>query len=107
MGTTPLATKSRNYSNDDKEFIRSKVSKLEKSGVIEPSSSPWRAQVLVVKDSRHKRRLVVDYSQTINRYTPLDAYPLPKIENVVNEVARGKWYSAIDLKSAYHQTSWK
>ena len=59
--------------------------------------------MLVTKDDRHKKRLVVDYSRTINRYTPLDAYPLPKIENIVNEVAKGVIYSSIDLKSAYHQ----
>jgi len=53
------------------------VSKLLNDGIIEPSYSPWRAQVLVTKDERHKRRMVVDYSQTINKFTLSDAYPLP------------------------------
>ncbi|XP_077969923.1 uncharacterized protein LOC120331269 [Styela clava] len=39
----------------------------------------------------------------IERYTALDAYPLPRINNIINEVAKGKIYSTIDLRSAYHQ----
>lgn len=99
----PVAVRSRNYSSEDRKFIASELSKLLRDGVVERSVSPWRAQVLVTKDCRHKKRLVIDYSQTINRFTPLDAYPLPKIENIVNEVAKGMIYSTIDLKSAYHQ----
>ena len=44
--------------------------------IIEPARSPWRAQVLVVKQGE-KKRLVIDYSVIINRFTLLDAYPLP------------------------------
>ncbi|XP_072098229.1 uncharacterized protein [Mobula birostris] len=47
--------------------------------------------------------MVVDYSQTINRLTQLDAYPLPRIADMVNQIAQYKVYSTIDLKSAYHQ----
>ena len=70
--------------------------------IIEPSRSPWRAQVLVVKQG-DKKRLVIDYSATINRFTRLDAYPLPRMETIVNQVAQDKFYSSIDLRSAYHQ----
>ena len=76
---------------------------LEK-GIIEPSVSPWRAQVLVVPETEtHRRRLVVDYSRTVNIYTELDAYPLPRIDEMVNKISTYSVYSALDLKSAYHQ----
>ena len=39
----------------------------------------------------------------MNRYTLLDAYPLPKIDEIVNKVANDRFYSSLDLKSAYHQ----
>ncbi|XP_077969875.1 uncharacterized protein LOC144424417 [Styela clava] len=39
----------------------------------------------------------------MERYTALDAYPLPRINNIINEVAKGEIYSTIDLRSAYHQ----
>ena len=46
------------------------VDKLLEQDVIEPSVSPWRAQVLVTKDgANHKRRMVVDYSTTVNPFT--------------------------------------
>jgi len=50
-----------------------------------------------------KKRLVIDYSTTINRFTLLDAYPLPNIEELVNKVAQTLYYSSLDLRSAYHQ----
>ena len=50
-----------------------------------------------------KSRLVIDYSQTINQYTMLDAYPLPKIEDIVNKVSQDWYYRTVDLQSAYHQ----
>ena len=102
-GCRPITTKSRRFNESDKVFIKDEVSKLLNDGIIEPSFSPWRAQVLVTKDERHKRRMVVDYSQTINRYTLLDAYPLPSIDEQVNAIAQGHVFSTLDLKSAYYQ----
>ena len=99
----PVACKSRKYSEPDKQFISHEVLNLLKEGVIERSHSPWRAQVLVTKDDRHKRRMVIDYSRTINKFTELDAYPLPRLDDVAFSVSRYQVYSALDLKSAYHQ----
>ena len=45
----------------------------------------------------------MDYSQTINIYTELDAYPLPRIDDMVNELAWYTVFSTFDLRSAYHQ----
>ncbi|XP_038652364.1 uncharacterized protein LOC119965671 [Scyliorhinus canicula] len=98
----PVATRSRRYSAQDRSFIRSEVQRLLTEGVIEASNSPWRAQVLVVRTGE-KNRMVIDYSQTINRFTQLDAYPLPRISTMVNEIATYKVFSTVDLKSAYHQ----
>jgi hypothetical protein len=56
---------------------------------------------VVVNNS--KKRLVIDYSQTINRFTLPDAYPIPNIEKLINSIAENKYFSQLDLKSAYHQ----
>jgi len=102
-GVKPIATKSRRFSHEDRLFIQDNVDKMLSEGVIRPSSSPWRAQVLIVKDeaNRHKKRLCIDYSQTINIYTELDAYPLPRIDNMINELSKYRVYSTFDLRSAY------
>ena len=101
----PIATRSRHFSVNDKAFIQSEIVKFLQTGVIEPSSSPWRAQVVVVKNPSQpdKKRLCVDYSQTINQYTELDAQPLPRIDDMINNLAHYKVFSTFDLRNAYHQ----
>ena len=47
--------------------------------------------------------MVIDYSATINRFTLLDAYPIPKMNDLVHKIARYSFYSALDMKSAYYQ----
>ena len=103
--TQPIATKSRRYNKDDQNFIESKISKLLSDGIIEPCFSPWRAQVVVVKDltKSNKKRLCIDYSQTVNLYTELDAYPLPRTDDMINKLVKYKVFFTFDLKSAYHQ----
>ena len=79
------------------------VKRLLKENIIEPSKSPWRAQVLITTNENHKKRMVVDYSQTISRYTQLDAYPLPRIEEMISYITKYRIFSTLDLTSAYHQ----
>ena len=101
----PIATRSRHFSVNDKAFIQSEIVKLLLTGVIEPSSSPWRAKVVVVKNPSQpdKKRLCVYYSQAINQYTELDAYPLPRINEMINNLAHYKLCSTFDLRTVYHQ----
>ena len=97
----PIATKSRKHSDLDKQFITKEIQFLLKNCIIEPSSSPWRAQVLVVNEP--KKRMVIDYSQTVNRYTLLNAYPSPSIDEMVNKIAQYEVFSTVDMRSAYYQ----
>ena len=64
----PIADKPRKYSQADLHFIRDETQRLLSDDLIEPSNSPWRAQVLVVKEQSRKRRMIIDYSRTINRF---------------------------------------
>ena len=84
----PIAVKSYRLSDLEEQFVESEIRKLLKDDIIEPSTSPWRAQVLVTNGDRHKRRLVIDYSQTINRYTLLDAYPLPRLDKMAESISK-------------------
>ena len=102
-GWKPIATKSRRHNHSDSLFIDNEVQRLLKEDIIEPCQSPWRAQVLVTSPEGHKKRMVIDYSQTINKFTPLDAYPQKKVDELVEKVSQYTYYSTLDLKSAYHQ----
>lgn len=101
----PIVTKSRIFTSSNKEFIAKEIKSLLAEGVIEPCISPWRAQVVISTDefNRHRKRMCIDYSTTVNIYTDLDAYPLPRIDTMVNTLAEYKYFSTFDLKSAYHQ----
>ena len=100
----PIATKSRRQSPAELSFMRQEIVKLKRQGVIRPSVSPWRAQPFVTRDDgTHKRRMVVDYSDTINRFTELDAYPMPNVLEMVEKISKYKYFATFDLKSAYHQ----
>ena len=98
----PIAIKTRKFSAADQELIRIETKCL-LQGRIEKSNSPWRPQPVRVDHGNDKNRMCIDFSQTVNLYTMLDAYPLPTIESIVNEVAKWKYISTLDLKSAYHQ----
>lgn len=99
----PIITKSRRHSEEDYLFMMNEVKRLKDADIIENSHSSWRAQAFVTSRENQKKRMVIDYSQTINKFTNLDAYPLPLMEELVNKVAQYKIFSSIDLKSAYHQ----
>ena len=92
----PIATPSLRFIRD-KEFIYSEIQRLKREDIIQDSQSPWRAQCFVINQNE-KKRLVVDYSNTINLQTFIDAYPMPRIDDIVAEVSQNKWFSKIDLK---------
>ena len=99
----PIAVKTRNFSASDQAVIKAQTERLLLEDRIEKSKSSSRAQPLVVNNGKGKQRMCIDYSQTINLFTDLEAYPLPSIDAIVNEVAKWKCISTLDLKSAYDQ----
>ena len=69
----PVRVPSRKLSRADEKFIQQEVASLLKKNLIQPSKSPWQAQLLVVHDEiRDKKHLVVDYSGTVNPHTVTD-----------------------------------
>ena len=69
-----------------------------------PEMKSWlRPWVVVVNNSNHKKRLCIDYSQTINKFALLDAYPFLRMQTVANSVAQYNWFSSLNLKSACRQ----
>ena len=83
----PIAIKTRKFSSVDMAIIKEETARLLQEDRIEPNNFPWRAQPLVV-DNGKKKRMCIDYSQIINVFTHLDAYPLRSISSIVNQVAK-------------------
>nr|GFB71734.1 putative reverse transcriptase domain-containing protein [Tanacetum cinerariifolium] len=71
-------------------------------GFIRPSSSPWGAPVLFVKKKDGSFWMCIDYRE-LNKLTVKNRYPLPRIEDLFDQLQRSRVYSKIDLRSGYHQ----
>jgi len=94
---------SRFRSIKDVQFIQKEFRRLESEGIIKKSHSQWRAQVVVAENTSGKKRLCVDYSTTINKFTALDAFPVPHMQSVINQLHGHRFFTTLDLRSAYHQ----
>ena len=71
-------------------------------GFIRPSTSPWGAPLLFVKKKDGSLRLCIDYRK-LNRVTVKNRYPLPRIDDLFDQLRGAKVFSKIDLRSGYHQ----
>ena len=108
----PIVVKLRHFNQEDQSFINKEIQKLLSEGIIEESISPWWAQLVRGKgpnqlQKKQKKRICVDYSQTINLYIELDAYPLPRINKMINNLTKYKVFSSFNLKCTYHQVPLK
>ncbi|GJX78277.1 putative reverse transcriptase domain-containing protein [Tanacetum coccineum] len=84
-----------------KEFSE-QLKELFDKGFIRPSSSPWGALVLFVKKKDGSFRMCIDYRE-LNKLTVKNRYPLPRIDDLFDQLQGSSVYSKIDLRSGYHQ----
>ena len=82
--------------------LKSQLQELLDKGFIRPSVSPWGAPVLFVKKKDGTLRMCIDYRQ-INKVTVKNKYPLPRIEDLFDQLKGAGVFSKIDLRSGYYQ----
>ena len=85
-----------------KDTVRQEINKMLKLGAIKPSSSPWASPVVLVKKKDGCVPFCVDYCK-INQVAKFDAYPMPRVEDVPEEVGPAKYISTLDLARGYWQ----
>ena len=78
------------------------LDKMQREGVIEPSRSPWASPVVLVKKRDGSHRFCVDY-RGLNAVTRADSYPLPRIEDLLDQLGKSTYFSSIDLASGFWQ----
>nr|GEU79041.1 putative reverse transcriptase domain-containing protein [Tanacetum cinerariifolium] len=82
--------------------LSTQVQELYNNGFIRPSSSPWGAMVLSVKKKDGSFWMCIDYRE-LNKLTVKNRYPLPRIDDLFDQLQGSSVYSKIDMKSGYQQ----
>ncbi|CAA0811205.1 Uncharacterized mitochondrial protein AtMg00860, partial [Striga hermonthica] len=82
--------------------LKAQFQELLKLGFIRPSVSPWGAPVLFVKKKDRSMRMCIDYRE-LNTLTVKNKYPLPRIEDLFDQLRGAIVFSKMDLRSGYHQ----
>ena len=82
--------------------LSSQLNELLQKGFIRPSFSPWGAPVLFVKKKDGSFRMCIDYRE-LNKLTLKNRYPLPRIDDLFDQLQGANYFSKIDLRSGYHQ----
>ena len=82
--------------------LKKQIQELEDLGFIRPSTSPWGAPMLFVKKKDGSMRLCIDYRE-LNKITIKNKYPLPRIDDLFDQLQGATVFSKIDLRSGYHQ----
>ncbi|GJY80784.1 putative reverse transcriptase domain-containing protein [Tanacetum coccineum] len=101
-GAAPVARAPYRLAPSEMKELSEQLKELSDKGFIRPSSSPWGAPVLFVKKKDGSFRMCIDYRE-LNKLTVKNRYPLPRIDDLFDQLQGSSIYSKIDLRSGYHQ----
>ncbi|GJZ60512.1 putative reverse transcriptase domain-containing protein [Tanacetum coccineum] len=101
-GAAPVARAPYRLAPSEMQELSDQLQELADRGFIRPSTSPWGAPVLFVKKKDGSFRMCIDYRE-LNKLTVKNRYPLPRIDDLFDQLQGSSVYSKIDLRSGYHQ----
>ncbi|PNX98730.1 retrotransposon protein, partial [Trifolium pratense] len=101
-GAEPISTAPYRMSPLELKELKAQLEELLQKHFIRPSVSPWGAPVLLVKKKDGGMRLCIDYRR-LNKVTIKNKYPLPRIDDLMDQLRGATIFSKIDLRSGYHQ----
>ncbi|KAL0539586.1 hypothetical protein IC582_023802 [Cucumis melo] len=101
-GTVPISRAPYRMAPAELKELKVQLQELLDKGFIRPSVSPWGAPVLFVKKKDGSMRLCIDYRE-LNKVTVKNRYPLPRIDDLFDQLQGATVFSKIDLRSGYHQ----
>jgi hypothetical protein len=101
-GTTLISKRDYRVSRPELLELKKQINKLLEKGYIRPSTSHWDAPVLFVEKKAGMKRMHIDY-RALNEVTIKNKYPLPRIEDLFDQLRGAGVFSKIDLRLGYHQ----
>ncbi|GKB57943.1 putative reverse transcriptase domain-containing protein [Tanacetum coccineum] len=100
-GETPVAKSPYRLAPSEMQELSRQLQKLQDKGFIRPSHSPWGPPVLFVKKKDGSFRMCIDYKE-LNKLTVKNSYPLPRIDDLFDQLQGARHFSKIDIRSGYH-----
>jgi hypothetical protein len=97
----PVAKSPYRLAPTEMQELANQLKELQDKGFIRPSHSPWGAPILFVKKKDGSFRMCIDYRE-LNKLTVKNRYPLPRIDDLFDQLQGAKYFSKIDLRSGYH-----
>jgi hypothetical protein len=101
-GTAPIFKRAYRIFGPELVELKKQIDELSVKGYIRPSTSPWAAPILFVEKKDGTKRMCIDY-RALNEVTIKNKYPLPRIEDLFDQLRGASVFSKIDLRSGYHQ----
>ncbi|KAI0492241.1 hypothetical protein KFK09_026510 [Dendrobium nobile] len=106
LGTAPISKAPYRMAPKELSELKVQLQELVDRGFVRPSVSPWGAPVLFVKKKDGTLRMCVDYKD-LNKVTIKNKYPLPRIDDLFDQLSGSSVFSKIDLRSGYYQVKVK
>lgn len=98
----PVCKESKRVPLQYDQLVEEEIASLKSRGIIRPSTSPWRFGMVVAPKPNGKIRICIDY-RPLNLITKKNAYPMPRIDEILDALSKAKILSIIDATSGYHQ----
>jgi len=101
-GAAPVQVRPYRYAPALKSEIEAQIQEMLQNGIIQKSNIPFSSSVILVKKKDNTWRFCVDYRH-LNAITVKCKYPVPIIDEFLDELSRAKWFSSLDLRAGFHQ----